>query len=160
LGRDLLGGDAEVALVLAVGVVDQDHELAGADVRDRGLDRSERRPDLFRGLREPELGGFAHRVKDPLPYGPRWVPAGGAECATGGATLSARDTGVKPMKASRRRRRAASRRRAKIREEDPARLDEVLEDALQEVLFRHAELRPEAVPRVHRAIELPHQLAE
>ena len=43
LGRRELGGDDEVALVLAVGVVDDDDELAVADVLDRLLDRGERR---------------------------------------------------------------------------------------------------------------------
>ena len=41
LGRDAVGGDGEVALVLAVLVVDDDHELAGADVGDRLLDARE-----------------------------------------------------------------------------------------------------------------------
>src|SRR5437867_3129373 len=56
LGRDLLRCDAEIALVLAVGVVDQDHELAGADVRDGCLDGGDRGPDLLRVLGELELG--------------------------------------------------------------------------------------------------------
>ena len=42
LGRRELGGDDEVALVLAVGVVDDDDEPAVADVLDRRLDRGER----------------------------------------------------------------------------------------------------------------------
>ena len=37
-GRDPVGGDREIALVLAVLVIDDDHELAGADVGDRVLD--------------------------------------------------------------------------------------------------------------------------
>ena len=37
LGRDGLGRDAEVALVLAVLVVDEDHHLAGADILERRL---------------------------------------------------------------------------------------------------------------------------
>ena len=43
LGRRELGGDRQVALVLAVGRVDDDDELALADVLDRLLDRRERR---------------------------------------------------------------------------------------------------------------------
>jgi hypothetical protein len=39
-GREL-GGDDEVALVLAVRIVDDDHELAVANVLDRVLDRRE-----------------------------------------------------------------------------------------------------------------------
>ena len=38
LGRDAVGGDREIALVLAVLVVDDDHELAGADVCDGLVD--------------------------------------------------------------------------------------------------------------------------
>ncbi len=41
LGRDLLGRHDEVALVLAVGVVDHDHELAPLDGGDRVLDVGE-----------------------------------------------------------------------------------------------------------------------
>ena len=48
LGRRELGGDREVALVLAVGRVDDHHELALADVLDRLLDRRERRGTLGR----------------------------------------------------------------------------------------------------------------
>ena len=43
LGRAALGGDREVALVLAVLVVDDDHEAPGADVVQRPLDGGERR---------------------------------------------------------------------------------------------------------------------
>ena len=46
LGRDELGGDREVALVLAISVVDDDDEAARADVLDRLLDGGERRRGL------------------------------------------------------------------------------------------------------------------
>ena len=42
LGRDELGGEHEVALVLAIFVVDEDHHLAGADVFQRALDAFDR----------------------------------------------------------------------------------------------------------------------
>ena len=42
LGRRELRGDHEVALVLAVGIVDDDDEAALADLLDRLLDRGER----------------------------------------------------------------------------------------------------------------------
>ena len=51
LGRGELGRDREVALVLAVGRVDDDHELALADVVDCVFDRRKRRRLLGRGLR-------------------------------------------------------------------------------------------------------------
>ena len=54
LGRRELGGDREVALVLAILVVDDDHEAAGADVLDRLLDGGER----ALGAR---VGGHRHR---------------------------------------------------------------------------------------------------
>ena len=41
VGRDELGGEYEVALVLAVLVVDQDHDPAGADLRDDLADRAD-----------------------------------------------------------------------------------------------------------------------
>ena len=49
LGSDELRGDRQVALVLAVGVVDDDDEPPGADVLDRLFDRRERRDRLPRG---------------------------------------------------------------------------------------------------------------
>ena len=49
LGRGELGGEAEVALVLAVLVVDEDHHPAGAQlVQDLG-DRAQRHPGLHGG---------------------------------------------------------------------------------------------------------------
>ena len=48
LRRDELRRDRQVALVLAVGVVDDDHEAAAADVLDRLLDGRERRCRLLR----------------------------------------------------------------------------------------------------------------
>ena len=58
LGRGELRGDRQVALVLAVGRVDDDHELALADVLDRLVDRGEGRCRL--GLR-------AHLFPDRIP---------------------------------------------------------------------------------------------
>ena len=69
LGRHLLGGDAEIALVLAILVVDEDHDAAGADVLDRRPDGGERRMDVRPGLLELELAGSRH-VESDLPYGP------------------------------------------------------------------------------------------
>ena len=43
LRRDELGGDREVALVLAIGVVADDHEASRADLLDRLFDAGERR---------------------------------------------------------------------------------------------------------------------
>ena len=43
LGRRELGGDDEIALVLAIGIVDDDHELALPHVVESLLDRRERR---------------------------------------------------------------------------------------------------------------------
>ena len=40
--RDVVGGDDEVALVLAVFLIDQDHHSAGADLGDDVLDRRDR----------------------------------------------------------------------------------------------------------------------
>jgi hypothetical protein len=40
LGRDLVGGQHQIALVLAILVVDHDHHLAGADGGEGGLDAS------------------------------------------------------------------------------------------------------------------------
>ncbi len=54
LGRDELRRDREVALVLPVGVVDDDDEAARADVLDRLLDRRER-------------GGSVGALSDPWP---------------------------------------------------------------------------------------------
>ena len=55
LGRRELRGDRQVALVLAVGRVHDDDELALADVLDRVLDRGEG-GRLVRGLRHrPEI---------------------------------------------------------------------------------------------------------
>jgi hypothetical protein len=66
-----LRGHAQIALVLAIHVVHQDHHLAGADVLDGSLDRGRGPGDVFRALREPEMGrGVRHRRFD-LPYGPR-----------------------------------------------------------------------------------------
>ena len=58
LRRDELGGDREIALVLAVGVVDDDDEAARADVLDRLLDRREGR----RGLGCRQVHGHARIV--------------------------------------------------------------------------------------------------
>src|SRR6185295_1593048 len=38
LGRDRVGGHGEIALVLAILVVDEDHHLAGADLIERAVD--------------------------------------------------------------------------------------------------------------------------
>ncbi len=48
LGRDLLGGDRQIALVLAILVVDDDDHLPGADRVDRVLDGRERRATCSR----------------------------------------------------------------------------------------------------------------
>ena len=58
LRRDELRRDREVALVLAVGVVDDDDEAPGADVLDRLLDRREGRC----GLRRCQIDGHARIV--------------------------------------------------------------------------------------------------
>ena len=42
LGRDELGGEHEIALVLAILVVDEDHHLAGADLLQRTRDAFDR----------------------------------------------------------------------------------------------------------------------
>src|SRR5206468_8256630 len=56
LGRRELGGDRQVALVLAVGRVDHDHELSLPNVLDRVLDRGEQRRLLVCGLgHQPEI---------------------------------------------------------------------------------------------------------
>ena len=55
LGRHLLRRHDEVALVLAIGVVDDDHHPAGADVLERLLDRRER------GCPRDRFRSFAHR---------------------------------------------------------------------------------------------------
>ena len=50
LGRDVLGRHREIAFVLAILVVDEDHHLAGADVGERGVHpREERGLDVERG---------------------------------------------------------------------------------------------------------------
>jgi hypothetical protein len=51
LGGRVLGGEDEVSLVLPVRVVDDDHRLAGGDVRDRLFDRVERERGRARGHR-------------------------------------------------------------------------------------------------------------
>ena len=63
LRRRELGGDRQVALVLAVLVVDDDDEAAGADVLDRLLDGGE-------GALGARVGG--HRHGGMLPGEPRW----------------------------------------------------------------------------------------
>ena len=55
LGRHLLGGHREVALVLAILVVDDDDHAAGADGVDRLLDRGERRRLACARLRDPQV---------------------------------------------------------------------------------------------------------
>ncbi len=51
--RDLLGGDRQVALVLAVLVVDDDHHLAAGDGRDGFFDQRERAAGARRAVRRP-----------------------------------------------------------------------------------------------------------
>ena len=62
LGRRLLGGEDEVALVLAVLVVDDDDGLAGGDVGDGALDRVEPGDGSL-------LGGGGHAVSFVAPAG-------------------------------------------------------------------------------------------
>ncbi len=61
LGGDLLGGDDEVALVLAVLVVDDDHRPAGRDVADGLLDGVEPEGLLEEGVEvgDGQMGGHA-----------------------------------------------------------------------------------------------------
>ena len=57
LGRDLLGGDRQIAFVLAILVVDDDDHLAGANRLDGVLDAGERRAVGLRDLEpRPALG--------------------------------------------------------------------------------------------------------
>ena len=49
VGRDELGRDREVALVLAILVVDDDDEAAGADLLERFVDRGKRRRPAHHG---------------------------------------------------------------------------------------------------------------
>ena len=64
LGRRELGRDRQVALVLAVGRVDDDDELALADVLDRLFDRGERSRGL--GHRLGHLAAKSYRGPDEL----------------------------------------------------------------------------------------------
>ena len=87
LGSDELRGDRQVALVLAIRVVDDDDEAPRADVLDRLLDRRERRRRLGRSQvgshgrivalsarRAARRTSRGHRPRDSRP-----APAGGAE---------------------------------------------------------------------------------
>ncbi len=51
LRRDLLGGDHQIALVLAIRIVDDDDHLAGADRGDGVFDARERRARFLEGQR-------------------------------------------------------------------------------------------------------------
>jgi hypothetical protein len=65
LGRDLLRRDAEVALVLAVRVVDEDHHLAGPDILERRLHRGDGGADVVAAELDSEPGGVRHGSAHP-----------------------------------------------------------------------------------------------
>jgi hypothetical protein len=59
------GRDAEVPLVLPIGIVDEDDHLAAADVCDGGFDGSDRLPDvLLIGFDAEFRAGFRHDRRD------------------------------------------------------------------------------------------------
>ena len=89
LGRHLLGRHAEVALVLAVLVVDEDDHLAGADVLEGRLDRGDGGGDLGRArcasLRRLWAGLVIGEIRT-LPYGPASGSGGRAASRPGAMT--------------------------------------------------------------------------
>ena len=60
-GRDLVGRHDEIAFVLAIGVVDHDHQLTACDRRDRGLDLTERHRTLASPGADAPRTSPAHR---------------------------------------------------------------------------------------------------
>ena len=94
LGRDLLGGHDEVALVLAILVVDEDDHLAGADVVDRALDPRDR--SHFASRAPSVVDGSAHPPSSFSTYLPirstsRFTRAPVPLCAERGRRLRVRD---------------------------------------------------------------------